>query len=208
LNKKIKLVFSVIALLITGHFLATYFQGRKEIAWIITALFYAGWLVISIFYFSDRSELFQLFRKPLRNLWRLLPFLLIIPVFIFVFLPNRTLIRPDGWLIANLVVCLTNPFLEEIYWRGIIGNISHRPIVSFLFSTTAFAASHPLIFGVNSAGASGWIAFAATFIAGAVFWISFYKTKSLRAAVVSHFLIDVTGMAVYVLADKIKLVSL
>lgn len=187
--------------------LASYFHDRREIAWIITALFYAAWLTVSIFYFLSIKEIFRLFRKPDRNLWGFLPFLLVIPVFIFVFLPNRFLLKPDLWLLANLVVCLINPFLEEIYWRGIMGRVSRSPFIAFFFSTTLFAASHPLIFGVNSPGASGWLAFIATFTAGAAFWISYQKTRSLRAAVIAHFLVDLAGMAVYVLADKIKLVQ-
>jgi uncharacterized protein len=206
LNKKIQLIFSVIALLATGNVLAKYFHDRKDITWIITAVFYAAWLAVSIFYFSDKKDLQKLFVRPEPNLWAILPFLLVIPVFVFVFLPNKSLIRPDLWLVADLAVCFINPFLEEIYWRGMIGRIIKKPAISFLISTTAFAASHPLIFGVNSPGASGWIAFIATFIAGAAFWISFHKTKSLRAAVFAHFLIDLAGMAVYVLADRIKLV--
>jgi membrane protease YdiL (CAAX protease family) len=207
LNKKLLLVISVIALLVAGHFLAKYFHDRKNIAWVITAVFYAFWLGFSIYYFSDRKEIAGLFRKPEKNPWAFLPLLLVIPVFVFVFIPNRFLLRPDLWLLVNLVVCLVNPFLEEIFWRGIVGSISSKPLISFAFSTTMFAASHPLIFGVNSPGASGWIGFFATFIAGAAFWLSFHKTKSLRAAVLAHFLIDLAGMAVYVLADRIKLVS-
>jgi membrane protease YdiL (CAAX protease family) len=141
-------------------------------------------------------------------LWQLVPFLLVLPVFLFVFIPNRLLLKPELLLAANILICLVNPFLEEIYWRGLVGRVSNTPWLSFLFSTTAFAASYPLIFGVNSPGAFGWIAFFATFIAGAAFWISFHKTKSVRAAVFAHFLVDVAGMAAYVLADKIKLVPI
>ncbi len=106
-----------------------------------------------------------------------------------------------------MFICLFNPFLEEIYWRGLISRtFSEKPFVSYLVSSIGFAASHPLIFGVNSMGVRGLPAFIGTFIIGSAFWIAYHKTKSLKGCVITHFLIDVAGMAVFILADKASLI--
>lgn len=134
--------------------------------------------------------------------WNLLFAPVIVLVAVFIFVPNFRLLQWNYWLLLNVLVCLVNPFMEEIYWRGVVSKISNVPLYSFLFSSLGFAASHPLLFGVVSPGVAGWVRFAGTFFVGALFWFSYYKTQSLWGCVVNHFLIDVAGMAVFILADK------
>ena len=51
--------------------------------------------------------------------------------------------------------------------------------------------------------------FYGAFIVGATWWYCLRKTRSLKGAIITHFfLIDVTGMAAYVLANKLTLVKL
>jgi membrane protease YdiL (CAAX protease family) len=205
-RQKYLLLFSILLLILTGHYFAAYVSTNKETAWLWVLLFYGGWILLSLFAFLSFSDLKEMFRPSIKAYWNLLPYLCIIPVIFFIFIPNIGLLKPDKWLIANLFICFTGPWLEEIYWRGLITKFWGSNLISFLLSSILFAASHPFIFGVNSAGDSGIPAFAGTLIIGVVWWWCYYKTKSLRGCVFTHFLTDVAGMAVYILTNQARLV--
>lgn len=205
-ERKILTALSVIILITAGHFFAKYVSINKSTAWIYVVLFYGAWIVLSLITLLKSSELKQMFVRGIKWHWNFVPFLFIIPTFIFIFIPNIHLLKPDRWLLFNTVLCLLTPFVEEIYWRGLIYKVFRNNLVlSFLISTFGFALSHPLIFGVNSRGDSGWLGFTGTFIAGAVWWLCYHKTKSLRGNILTHFLMDVAGMAVYILTNKATL---
>jgi membrane protease YdiL (CAAX protease family) len=196
------LVISVLTLLVVGHLLAVYVQPDKEKAWTIVTAFYATWLIGSLLLFLKKKDLVEMFRRSENAYWNLVLLPVIIAVIIFIFLPNLHLLKWDRWLLLNMIICGVNPFMEEIYWRGLVSRSFSKPLYAFLFSTLCFAASHPLLFGVSSPGVRGWTGFAGTFIVGALLWLCYFKTRSLRGAVLNHFLIDVAGMAVFILADK------
>lgn len=202
---RFKILFSVLLLLLTGHLLATYASSNRQTAWIYITGFYAVWIIISLALFIDVREVKKMFSASENWQWNLLFFPLIVLVVLFIFVPNITLLKWDHWLLLNAAICFVNPFLEEIYWRGWVSKVSEVPLYSFLFSSLTFAASHPLLFGIVSPGVAGWIGFAGTFFVGALFWLCYYKTKSLWGCVVNHFLIDVAGMAVFILANKATL---
>lgn len=202
------ILLSIIGLLSFGHQLARLVRYDKNTAWIYVCLFYSAWLLASVFILLKKEDLRSLF-APVKNwFWGLigLPFVFI--AFRKIFLPNLDLLQFDHWLAFHCIICLVNPFLEELYWRGLVSKFSERPLYSYLFSTIAFAASHPLILGVNSKGVEGWIGFAGTFIVGSMLWLVFFKTRSLWLAILIHFGIDFFGMAAYTLGDKAKLLDL
>ncbi len=102
-----------------------------------------------------------------------------------------------------------NPWLEEFYWRGLITKtFEETPLLSYILSAVGFGLSHPLIFGINSPGVAGVPAFIGAFTIGSIWWICLRKTGSFRGCIITHFLIDVAGMAVYNLADKVILMKL
>lgn len=205
---KLLFTFSVILFILTGHFLALSVSTNKETAWIYVLVFYAGWIIFSLTVLLRSTDLQQMFKLSSNALWNLLPLIFIIPTVIFLFIPNLHLIKTDNWLLANFIICICGPFLEEVYWRGLFQKIYGTSIYSFLLSSFLFGLSHPLIFGINSKGDSGVPAFVGTFIVGATWWFCYYKTRSLRGAVLTHFLMDVAGMAVYVLTNKVKLLPI
>jgi uncharacterized protein len=173
------------------------------------ALFYAAGLIITIFSLLSIAEVKALFQKSRNSYWDLLPFVFIIPTVISIFIPNLPLFKWDQWLLMNAAICLVNPWLEELYWRGLVYKLfGNSTLLSFLFSSLAFGLSHPLIFGVNSKGVSGWAAFIGAAFVGAVWWVTLRKTGSLRGNVLTHFLMDLAGMAVYILANKALLLPL
>lgn len=205
--KRTALIVSVLGLIVIGHHVAVLSRPNTTTAWIYVGAFYTGWIVSSVLALLTPSDITRMFRSGSRWPWNLLPLVFVIPVTIFVFLPNLHLLHLDRWLLMNAVICAVNPFMEEIYWRGLASRISDVPVVSFLFSTLGFAASHPLIFGVNSPGVRGWVGFAGTCLVGSAFWICYRRTNTLRGCVAAHFLIDVSGMAVFILADRAVLAS-
>jgi len=197
-----KIFISVSVLLSGGHILAKQLSNNKQTAWIFVTLFYAAWIILSLLLLLKVRDIKEMFSESKNRTWNLV-FVPVVALFvIFIFVPNLALIKWDYWLLLNCIICLVNPFMEEIYWRGLISKISNVPLFSFIFSSLTFAASHSLVFGVNSPGVAGSIGFAGAFLVGGLFWISYYKTKSLRGCVVNHFLIDLAGMAVFILADK------
>src|SRR5688572_4648289 len=198
----LKIFISVFFLLIIGWLLARYVSNDKQTAWIYTAGFYAAWLILSLVFLVSIRDIKKMFSASKYWQWNLLFIPIIALIVYFIFIPNLGLLNWDHWLVLNVIICLVNPFLEEIYWRGLVSKISNVPLNSFLFSSLGFAASHSMIFGINSPGAAGIVGFVGTFLIGSLFWFCYYKTKSLRGCVMNHFLIDVAGMAVFILADK------
>jgi membrane protease YdiL (CAAX protease family) len=207
LNKalRVKIIFSVFLLLIIGYLLAKYLSDNKQTAWIYITGFYAVWLILSLIFLVNIQDIKKMFSVSKNWQWNLLFVPIIALVVYFIFIPNLSLFKWDYWLLLNAIICLVNPFLEEIYWRGLVSKISNIPLNSFLFSSFGFAASHSLILGINSPGVAGITGFAGSFLIGSLFWLCYFKTKSLRGCIINHFLIDVAGMAVFILADKAEL---
>ena len=204
---RVEIIFSVLLLLVVGRLLAVFVSDNRETAWIYITAFYAGWLIISLIFLVSIHDLKEMFAVSKNWQWNLLFVPIIALLVYFVFIPNIKLLKWDHWLLLSIIICLINPLLEEIYWRGLVSKASNVPLFSFLISSIGFAASHSLIFGVVSPGVSGWIGFVGAFVVGALFWLCYYKTKSLRGCVLGHFFIDVAGMAVFILADKAELIK-
>jgi hypothetical protein len=174
---KLKIILSVFPLLIIGHLLARYVSDNKQTAWMYVTGFYALWLIFSLIFLIKVQDLKKMFSASQNWQWNLLFVPIIVLISVFIFIPNNKLLKWDYWLLLNVIICLVNPFMEEIYWRGLVGKISNLPLNSFLFSSLAFAASHFLIFGINSPGVAGLIGFAGTFLIGSLFWFCYFKTK-------------------------------
>ena len=208
MSLKTRILISVIALIGIGHVVARYAGTDKDTAWIYVCLFYAGWIFASLFLLLKKQDVQELLGSIRNGQWGLVGIPFVFVAFYYVFIPNRELLKWDYWLILHLIICLVNPFMEELYWRGLVSKFGSRPVYSYLFSTIAFAASHPLILGVNSPGVAGWIGFTGTFLVGSMLWLVFFKTRSLWLCVLIHFLIDFFGVAAYTLADKAELMKL
>lgn len=203
MNKlRLKIISSVFLLLVIGHTFAKNVSSNKQAAWVFITAFYAVWIILSLLFLVNIQDLKEMFSASKDWRWNLLFVPVIVLVVVFIFIPNIGLLKWNYWLLLNIIICLINPFMEEIYWRGLVSKVSNVPYYSFLISSLGFAASHPLLFGVVSPGVAGWIGFGGTFFVGALFWLCYYKTKSLWGCIVNHFLIDVAGMAVFILSDK------
>ncbi|MCS6994364.1 MAG: hypothetical protein NZP74_11085 [Anaerolineales bacterium] len=106
-------------------------------------------------------------------------------------------LRCETWPLFLAYFSLVNPFLEEWYWRGVLGNDSPRPrLIDFLF-----AGYHIIIMLLFAAPV--WVCIGFLVLAG-VSWgwrQSVRLSGSLLPAALSHLLADVSVLSMlYVLA--------
>src|SRR4051812_48256161 len=99
------LLISIISLIITGHILANVVKGTVH-AWLWPVLYYGAWMLISIGLFLKKKEMAILLRPGKQNWWYIIPVLIAVPVFIFVFLPNSGILHWNYWLLLNVILCL------------------------------------------------------------------------------------------------------
>lgn len=202
-------IASVILLLAGGFAVAKMVSSNKETAWIYVTLFYGLWLTLTLIFLLRRSDVNELLQVGKNNMWYLVPGLLSISFIPLVFIPNLNVFKLDFLFTANVFICLINPWLEEFYWRGLANRFfKDKPFMSFAISSLGFGLSHPLILGINSPGIKGIPAFIGVSIIGAIWWFCLKKTGSLRGCIITHFFVDVAGMAAYVLANKLVLIEL
>ena len=198
-------LLSVLFLIILGHYLAVYWSIDKQTAWIWVALFYGLWMLATVLIFLRRQDLKRLFIKGSFHYSLFIPLIFGAIALIEIFIPNLHLLKWDSLLLMHIIICVCNPFLEEIYWRGLPAQFFKSQWMQYIIASIGFAASHPLILGVNSLGASGWQTFIGAFILGSCWWMYFSKQNSLRWPALTHFFIDLFGLAAYLLANKVPL---
>jgi len=117
-----------------------------------------------------------------------------------IFLWNWQLLSPVWVWLPWLAFALINPWLEEGYWRGLLLDAAAKwpGWLSILYTSVVFAISHPLMWGVHSIANRTLEVFISTFIMGLAWGIIYRKTRSLRWAIFSHFLVDVFNLSVAV----------
>ena len=102
------------------------------------------------------------------------------------------------WLLVGLV----NPWFEESYWRGLlIDGMGRWKLVGVVYSALAFAISHPLIWGVHSVALRRPEAMVGLGVAGGVWGVAYWRTGSLRWAIIGHGCADLLGLSVPVLLN-------
>lgn len=116
----------------------------------------------------------------------------------------------NGWTIwlPWILLALINPWIEEFYWRGLLLDYTKNwpNWIPVLFVSILFALNH-IAFGINSNVNSGIEIVISTFIMGVVWAIIYKKTKSLRWAILSHFLIDFFGVSSVAFLDLFEKAS-
>ena len=105
-----------------------------------------------------------------------------------------------GLFVAVLAFALINPVFEEAYWRGALLDAGRRwPFWAIaLYSTVLFVAGHPLMWGVFSIGNRSVVLYATLFVMGLAWSCMRRATGSLRIPMLSHGLVDVGNLSVFV----------
>jgi uncharacterized protein len=123
--------------------------------------------------------------------WRVLA--LVVPALFLptAFLPG--LASMTGWWVAVFWFGLgaINAWIEEGYWRGLLLDAASGwpGWLAVLYSAVCFGASHPLLFGLQAVNAQAWITgFLGTTLAGAIWGLVYWQTRSLRLPILGHFL--------------------
>ena len=106
-------------------------------------------------------------------------------------------------MLLSIPFVLLNPFFEELYWRGFVLDYTFSSkIASLLYSSVLFILSHLLIWGVFSYGNRNYFLIGSLAIMSAVRCIVRIK-KSLWWCIVSHFLVDVFNLMVFVMLNLV-----
>lgn len=167
-------------------------------AWIPLALVLWGLFAALIAWGGGRKSI-QSWLRPPQGTWYWSALAIIVGLLpLPLFLMNLRLLSPLSIWLPWLIFALINPWLEEGYWRGLLMDTT-RPWpawMSILYSSTLFAANHPLSWGVHSIANRHPITFASTWIMGLVWAIVYRKTGSLRFAILGHVLVDLFNLSV------------
>ena len=109
-----------------------------------------------------------------------------------------------SWEVAALWLAfgLINPWFEEAYWRGLVIDAAGRwPLAGVVYSAVAFAVSHPLVWGVHSVALRHPAALVGLGFVGFVWGLAYWRTGSLRWALVGHVAANLLGLSVPVLLN-------
>ena len=200
-KKRMVLLNSPLLLIVSCHLLATWSVPRFGIwAWVPLQAGYWSLLGLICWGSGRLPDIQSAYSR--RTTWgwwvgNVIVGLIPLPIL----LRNTSLLRMHAALIAYwLVIAVLNPFLEEAYWRGLLGSLTARwpAWLSLAYTSLLFAFAHPLLWGVFSVGNRSWQTVAALLVMGGMWGITFRRTKSLQAVTLSHCLVDVGNMTVWV----------
>jgi uncharacterized protein len=120
-----------------------------------------------------------------------------------IFLTNLQIITVPLMLLSMPFVLL-NPFFEELYWRGFALDFTFKSkVLSSIYSSILFIISHLFIWGVFSYGNRNYFLIGSLAIMSTVWCIVRIKTKSLWWCIISHFIVDVFNLMVFVMLNKV-----
>lgn len=198
--KRITLLGSPLLVISTCHLVARWSASRFGIwAWIPLQAAYWSLLALICCSSGQLASLIAAFIRPSKWKWWLVNIgvgLIPLPIL----LRNTSLFRMHALIAYWVVIAVLNPFLEEAYWRGLLGSLSASwaTLVSLSYTSLFFALAHPLLWGVFSIGNRNWQTLAALVVMGAVWGGTFRRTRSLQAVTLSHCLVDIGNMTVWV----------
>jgi membrane protease YdiL (CAAX protease family) len=198
--KRIVLLSSPLLVIASGHRVAIWSVPRVG-TWSWVPLQVTYWLLLGIICWGSGQlrTIRSAYSRPTTWGWWVVNILVgLIPLPIL--LRNTSLLRMHSLVTYWVVIALLNPFLEEAYWRGLLGSLTARwsSGISLAYTSLFFALAHPLLWGVFSIGNHSWQTVAALLVMGVVWGTTFRRTKSLQAVTLSHFLVDIGNMSVWV----------
>jgi hypothetical protein len=199
-SRRLFVLLSPLAVIGLGHLTARLFSHFIGVwAWVPLMIEYWFVMALVIYLSGGSGQVISAYRRNSRWTWWLLGVVVgLIPL--PVLLLNSHLLHDSRLVFLWLLEAAINPFIEEGYWRGLFGQVTHRWPAFFacLYPTIFFTAGHPLQFGVFSIGCRTWEMMTSLLIMGAVWSIIYRYTRSLRVAVFSHMLVDLGNMSVWV----------
>jgi len=119
------------------------------------------------------------------------------------FLSDWSVLKSPPLFLLWLAFGLINPWFEEGYWRGLLIDATSERLkgLGVVYSTLLFAVSHPLIWGVHSTALRHPAALLGLVLVGAVWGVTYWRTRSLRFTIVGHACACLFGLSVPVLLN-------
>jgi membrane protease YdiL (CAAX protease family) len=208
---------SPILVVILGHFGARLFHYLYgDWAWLGSSLVYWASMTLMIWFLADKESIRRWFSKSQGSKWWIVLALgMGLISFPLLFIPNIHVMKPLGLVIAWFLFAVINSTCEEAYWRGFLLDQTIQMPRSFgvIYSTIFFTAIHPLMLGMFSkinafdpnhptALIPFWIILV---ILSLSFSLLYLNTKSLRLAILSHFLSDLGNLSIFLFMNMVSL---
>lgn len=130
-------------------------------------------------------------------LWPILTIVMALALIPMQLLPNIQVFTQLWVVILTIIVAICNSFIEEIFWRGMyIDFVNGIPAwIKISYSALLFSSIH-LSLAVTSIASRYPPLYVSLFVLGILWGITYYKTKSLRWPVITHFMIDIFTLCV------------
>ncbi|MCL1878898.1 MAG: CPBP family intramembrane metalloprotease [Defluviitaleaceae bacterium] len=177
-----------------------FYSFMDEWVWVILALVYWSSSFLIVYKSMGKDEIWLLFQKPVGSRgWLALSVLVgLIPLSILL-LNLELLISFPFVATLWLLFAFINPFFEQVFWRGYLLNNLPFPVGwRVIYSAALFVVSHPLMWGIFSIANRSWMAMVSLVIMGIVWGVVYVKTKSLRWCYISHFMVNIGNLTVFV----------
>ncbi len=208
---------SPVLILVIGRLGALFFTARLgRWAWVGSSLVYWGSMVAAILLLGDKGQFRRWFGKSQGSRWWAVPAIgMGLIAFPLLLIPNLHVLADWPLAIAWLAFGAINATCEEIFWRGfLLDQTAHLPrSVGVLYSTVLFTILHPLMLGVFSeiqafdpSQPLALLPFFVILVAlTLVLCLLYLKTKSLRLAILSHFLSDLGNLSIFLFMNIVTM---
>jgi membrane protease YdiL (CAAX protease family) len=199
-GKKIFTIFSpIIVISFCGIFVLIFSKTISEWVFIPVAIIY--WLLSFLIALNiiGKNAIKNYFSKPTGSIgWLILAIIIGFMPFSILLL-NINLLNDPVIILLWILFSLINPFFEQIFWRGLLlDNTFKSKSLSTIYSTILFVASHLCIWGIFSYGNRNIFTIISLLIMGIIWCIIRYKTKSLWWNIISHIMVDIFNLCVFV----------
>ena len=106
---------------------------------------------------------------------------------------------PTIFILYIIIFSCINPFFEEIFWRGLLVNISGNKNIKAIYSSALFSFSHLLFWSYWFKTSLTIITtMIATFLMGLLWMWFMNKDKKIMYPILSHIIVDILNLSVAV----------
>ncbi len=208
---------SPILVILIANSAARFFWARfGNWAWLGSSLTYWGSTLLIIWLLSDRQAWGRWFRRSQGSKWWILAAVVVGFIsFPLLFFPNMSAMRPIGLVVLWFLFAVINSTCEELFWRGfLLDEMSYLPrAVGVIYSCVLFTAIHPIMLGVYSqanrfdpAHPTALVPFWLIVVFLGLFYsLLYFKTKSLRLPILSHFLTDLGNLSIFLFMNIVTI---
>lgn len=201
---RLLVALSPLAVILLGHLVA---RGATAVdpslAWVAVAVAYWGATGAIVLASTTRAQRRAWLSPAARRPWWVVPAALLlgaVPIAGILAMQLPLVAAHAALIVPWLLFAAINPVFEEAYWRGALHDATeHWPAWgAVLWSTALFVASHPLMWGVFSEGNRSPMLFGTLALMGLAWSWMRRVTGSLRWPLVSHALVDIGNLSVFV----------